>query len=107
MQSLSVAAGYRLEDLKQVTSSGTEAQFPAPTATISVRPEKIFVQALAGNSGKIVIGKTGVAANGSAGGYELSAGANMTLPSNDYAHYYHIATAGGQLLQITYLSSVI
>lgn len=107
MQTLSVSAGFAAEDQSQLTVGATQVAFPAPVLSISARPERIFVQALAGNTGKIMIGKTGVLANGSLGGYELAAGANMTLPNNISTAYFAIATGAGQLLQVTYLSKVI
>ena len=104
---ISASARYKLYDLQVVTStSAGETAFPAPTASIIKAVEAIFVQAYSQNSGRIVIGKTGVAADGTTGGWELAAGANMTLPVKDYSALVHKATAAGQKLFITYLEKV-
>ena len=111
-QTLAASPRYKYWKSQQVTAGATEIVFPVITQAITVatgvkKPEAIFVQALAGNTGKIIIGITGVAANGSAGGFELAAGANMTLPVNDHTVLFHIATAASQLLQITYLQGQV
>ena len=108
-QTLAISPRYLYNDLQQLTVGTTQVAFPAisTTAGFAGRPESIFVQALAGNTGKIMIGKTGVASNGSAGGWELAAGANMSLPITDISKLYAIATGASQLLQITYQSKVV
>lgn len=105
---ISAGARYKNFDPQTVTStSASQTVFPTPTATVVKKPEAIFVQAFSQNSGRIFIGKTGVATDGTTGGWELAAGANMTLPVNDYASLFHKATAAGQILFITYLESVV
>ena len=107
-----LAATPRYKNWKQyaLTVGTSEVVLTAISKTDAsgvIAPEAIFVQALASNTGKIVIGKTGVASNGSAGGFELAAGANLTLPVNKLSEIFAIATASSQTLLVTYLSNQI
>lgn len=94
-------AHYKYEYQVQQTVGATQAVLTAAASPVE-NPENIFVQAHPSNTGIIVIGKTGVAADGSAGGYVLSAGSNMNLGKQDPSEYYAIATGANQKLQITY-----
>lgn len=106
---LAINPNYNINDLKQLTVGTSQVAFPSLTTGIGFtgRPERIFVQALSTNSGTIMIGKTGVASDGSAGGWQLVAGANMNLPITDLSVLYAIGSGAGQKLQITYQSGAI
>lgn len=101
MLHINQVAHYKYEYQVQMTVGGTQAALTSPASPVA-NPENIFVQAHPSNTGNIVIGKTGVAADGSAGGYVLSAGSNMNLGKQEASEYYAIATASDQKLQITY-----
>lgn len=102
MLNLSANVHYKNEDHQQLSCTTTEAALPAPRVPV-LHPDNIFVQAHSANTGVIVIGKTGVAGDGSAGGYVLPAGANLNLPSNEVSVYRAIASTGTQKLQVTYM----
>lgn len=102
---------YKYEDFQPlITCTGTATVFPTPVATAgnpatssgAKQPDNIFVQAHPSNTTNIYIGKSNVAANGSAGGYLLAPGANMSLPGKEYANYYHIAASASPQLLVTY-----
>ena len=92
---------YLNEDHHQMSVS-TVAPIVAPIAPC-LHPENIFVQAHPSNTGNVIIGKSNVAADGSAGGYVLPAGANMNLPVFKNSYYYVIASTGTQKLQVIYM----
>ena len=105
-QTIAVPGHFEFITLKQQTV-GTSAAALSPLVVGTdrvVKPENILVQALSGNSGKIYIGDSSVAA-GSTGAIELSAGANINLPSNNFA-WFVIADSANQKLQITYMQGV-
>jgi len=106
---ISASPRYEKFDPQVLTVGTTEVAFPDATASTGVvKPEAIFVQAYSQNSGRVVIGKTGLAADGTTGVIgELAAGANMTLPVGAISSLYARATAAGQKLFITYLEKVI
>jgi hypothetical protein len=104
MLQLSSSVHFKKESMYQLSCTTTQAALPTPTAPVT-NPENIFVQAHPDNTQEIIIGKTGVTVSGSAGGYILPAGANMNLPSNEWASYFAIAASGTQLLQVTYHAS--
>lgn len=102
-----VSSGYRLYDQKLLTVGTSQVVFTTPTSSIMTKVDKIFVQSASTNTAPIVIGKTGVLSNLNNGGFELTAGANITLPMQDYANIYAISGSAGQKLLITYLAGVI
>jgi len=106
-QVLTTAIHYKYEDFQPlITCTGTATVFPTPTAgntgSAVKHPENIFVQADSANTTNILIGKSTVAANGSAGGYLLAPGSNMSLPRKEFASYFHIAVSGSPKLYVTY-----
>ena len=104
-QTIAVPGHFSSITLKQMTVGTSAAVLTALASTDAVKkPENILVQALAGNSDKIYIGDSSVAA-GSTGGIELSPGANINLPSNNFA-WYAISASANQKLQITYCQGV-
>lgn len=109
MLHLAATPRYKNRDEQVASSTTTEAVFPAvTTASNVVKPEAIFLQAYSQNGGRIVVGKTGLAADGTTGVLcELQAGNSIVLPVNDISSLYHRANTGTQKLFITYLSSVV
>lgn len=105
MLNIAITSHYKKESFHQLSCTTTQAALPTPTSTLVVNPESIFIQAHPDNTQEIIIGKTGVTATGSAGGYILPAGGSMTLPSPIWENYFAIAASGTQLLQVTYLAS--
>ena len=102
-QVLSIPAHYENLVIKQQTVTTTQAALtPLVVVTDAIKkPENILVQALSTNTAPIYIGATGLTAGGAA--IELAAGANINLPSNDFA-WFVIATSGSQKLNIIYCS---
>jgi hypothetical protein len=94
---------YSKFDSQTLACSGTIAAFPTPNPAIVKNPEAIYVQSMVGNGFTIVIGKTGIAADGSAGGIALAAGAGMYLPFNLDEELKAIAGGVCKLL-VTYLA---
>ncbi len=82
----------------------TEVPFPAVTAANLKKPEAIFIQALPTNGAVIVVSLTGVAADGSAGGYTLSPGANILMSINDLSVLRAISASSNQKLSVVYLA---
>lgn len=96
---------YEKMDPHCLTVGTSEVAFPAPTVANLVQPDAIFVQALPTNTGNIVVSLTGVAADGSAGGYVIPPGANIFLPVNRDEILKAIATAAAQKLSVVYLAN--
>lgn len=72
-------------------------------SSAAVRIEKITVQAGTQNTGRVVIGKTGVLSDESNGGIAaLTAGASSVLYVSDPTVLFAIATAVTQKLLVTY-----
>jgi hypothetical protein len=82
----------------------TEVSFPAPTPARLSQPEAIFIQALISNTGNVVVSITGVAADGSQGGFILPPGSNIILPVNREETLKAIATVAAQKLSVVYLA---
>lgn len=81
-----------------------ETAFPSiPLSAQVQKPERIFVQAHPDNTEDIYIGKTGLAVDGSTGGFILSPGADSVLPFNIHSSLFHISL-GTQKIFITYLA---
>lgn len=107
MWTTQIVANYKNQDLQVLTVNAVaEVALPAPDITKVPKAERIFLQAFSGNGGNIVIGRTGVDANGATGCYELPSGANMWLPAKDYQNWVARGTAAGQKLFVTYMSGV-
>ena len=105
MASLITEAGYAQIDPHCLTVGTSEVAFPAPSPINVKNPEKIFIQALASNTGNIVVSLTGVAANGTEGGFILPPLANILLNCNKDENLYAIATASNQKLSVVYMST--
>lgn len=107
MWTVQLPAHYKNIDLQVLTvNAAVQVQLPAPTATIVKKPERVMLQAYSQNTGTIFIGKTGVAADGTTGAFELPPGGVMWLSGKDRANWYAKATIAGQLLFVTYMSEV-
>lgn len=108
-KTLAISPHYEINDEQVLTVGTSQVAFPSisSTAGFTGTPENVFIQAYSQNTGRIVIGKTGVSASAGTGGYELAAGANMNLPFKVFSSYFAIATAAGQKLFITYQSKPI
>ena len=103
-QTISIPAHYKNITDKQMTISGTSTvitQLTPVTDNVKGRPENIFVQALAGNTGKVYLRQGTATVGGS--GLELAPGANINLPSNDATTWQAIGTASDKL-NIVYMS---
>jgi hypothetical protein len=104
---VAVEANYEKVQQEVLTvTSGAEVTLPALDTTIMNKPEKIFIQAYSRNAGNIFVGKTGVLANGTTGGYELPAGASMILPGHIYDEWRARAEVNNDKLFVSYLSRV-
>ena len=106
-QTIAIPSHYTNLVIKQQTVTITATALTAlvvPTDVIQGRPDNIFIQAPATNTGAITLGKSGVTAGGA--GIELVAGANMNLPSNDISSWFVIVASGTQKLNIVYQSGV-
>ena len=103
MLHINVGAHFKQEFFHPIiTCTATATAFPTAVAPV-LKPENIFVQAHPDNAtAYIYIGKSDVLANGTKGGYLLSAGSNMNLPGLAHGSYYHIAISGSPKLLITY-----
>lgn len=87
------------------TSAAQITQLDPVTDLPMKMPEQIFVQALSTNTASIFISLVGVTAGGA--GFELPAGANLSLPSNIPSLWYAVSASAGQKLNITYLGGPI
>ena len=105
MWTLSIDASYARLDPHCLTVGTTETAFPAPSAVNVKNPEKIYVQALPSNTGNIVISLTGVAADGTQGGFILPPAANALLKCSRDEILKAIATAANQKLSVVYLAN--
>lgn len=106
-KNISLAPHYKYNVFKQqtVTTSAAVVTPLAASDAIVGRPENIFVQALSTNTSPIYISNSsGVTAAGAS--IELTAGANLNLPAQDYANWYAICTSGSQKLNIVYQAQV-
>lgn len=104
VHTIAIPAHYKNITMKQQTVSATSTALTPPALGDAVykRPDNIFVQALAANSGKVYLG-IGTTVAGAAG-IELAPGANVNLPSNDPLVWQVIGTASDKL-NITYQSN--
>lgn len=97
VQTIALPTHYKLIVTKQQVVSGSSVAL-TPLAVgdaIKGRPGNIFVQALAGNTGKVYI-NFGTATVGGPG-FELSPGANLNLPTNASTDWSVIGTAADKL----------
>lgn len=99
-------ACYRNYDPHVMAVGVVEAPLPATDPNYVVKPEKIFVQTPSTNDASVFIGRTGIQADFSVGGYELPPGGSMYLPGHMVADWRAIAAVAGQKLLVTYLSGV-
>lgn len=88
---------------KVATSGVTETAFPVADGEVK-QPDAIYVQTPDTNTDPIFIGKTGVKADYTTGAIFLSPSADVILPFNRDEILYHISSAAGQKLFITYLA---
>jgi len=86
--------------------NAVQVAFPVPPVTAKVKkPGVIFVQTPTTNTGNIVVGKTGVLADASAGGFLIEPGKNAYLPVNFFPELFAISTVAGQTLLVTYMDN--
>jgi hypothetical protein len=90
-------------DQQTLTVGTSEAQFPTPNQAKVQNPEKVFVQTASTNTAAIVVGRTGVLANLSNGGFELLPGDNIEIPFNKEDLLVAISSASSQKLLVTYV----
>lgn len=81
---------------KTVTTSGTRVQLTATPTTIS----SVVIKGLAANTGKIYVGDVTVTTSN---GFELAAGATISIAVNDLSKVYIDASANSQ--SISFLAS--
>lgn len=104
MAVFSTDAGYAEVDPHCLTVGTSETAFPAPTPTYCKNPEKIYVQALPTNTANIVISRTGVLADGTAGGFILPPLSNVVLLCNRDDILRAISSAANQKLSVVYMA---
>jgi hypothetical protein len=91
---------------QQTLTVGTSAvSFPTPNSAKITNPEKVFVQAPSTNVDSIIVGKTGVLANLTAGGFELLPGSSLEIPMNEEGQLKAISNTAAQKLLVTYVES--
>ena len=98
--------GFRNFDQYVLTVGVAQVAFPTPPVTAKVKkPQMIFVQTPETNTANIVVGKTGVLADFSLGGFLIELGKNAYLPTNYFPELFAIAAGAGQTLLITYMDN--
>lgn len=102
---LTAVANYKNVQQESLAVLETETALPAVDTDIMRKPEKIFVQAWSKNGVSVFIGKTGLAADGSTGAYELGPGQGMFLPGHMIDDWFAIVEddTGTPRLFVSYL----
>lgn len=90
---------------KVLTVNTSEVALPPPALGDEVQnPEAIFIQADDENTSPVVLGKAGVLANKTTGGFKFSPGDNGILPFTREETLKAISLQAGQVIYVTYLA---
>jgi hypothetical protein len=88
-------------DFNLLSVGVAEVAFPAPFE--NNQPRQIHVQAPTTNTASVIVGKAGVLADLSQGGWEFPPGGNFILPFNAYSQLKAISSMAAQNLLVNYV----
>jgi hypothetical protein len=85
-------------------SDSTAEQLDGSTSGLDVACKRIDIMAHKNNTGSILVGDSGVVANGSGGGVELGAGDFYSIDVNNLNDIWLIATVDGENITYNYFT---